>query len=110
MQYLLVLHMNPVRFQALSEDELNVEFRGHEALRKEITASCETAGTNALADSSISTRVCHSNDGLRPGRRTCEGFATAPPAPVNGCTRRVTTMRRYVIASIPRAGELRRRT
>jgi hypothetical protein len=57
MKYLLMIYMNPVAFEALSEDERNAVLAGHDAFQPPLRESGELVGFAALADPSQSTTV-----------------------------------------------------
>jgi hypothetical protein len=56
-KYLLMIYMNPALFEALSEEERNEIFAGHDALVAQIKESGELLGFAALADPSTSVSV-----------------------------------------------------
>ncbi|MFG6198424.1 YciI family protein [Nonomuraea sp. JJY05] len=62
MKYLLIMHMNPVLWQSLTEDEHNDVFQGHECFQKLISESGEMVETKALA-APDSTRTVRVRDG-----------------------------------------------
>jgi hypothetical protein len=57
MKYLLIMHMNPVVWQGLTEEERNAVMDGHGAFMKTIQESGEMINTQALADPSNSAVV-----------------------------------------------------
>ncbi|MFG6195659.1 YciI family protein [Nonomuraea sp. JJY05] len=57
MKYLLIMHMNPRIWDALTEEERNEVMGGHGAFMETIQKSGEMIGTVALADSSQSAVV-----------------------------------------------------
>lgn len=57
MKFLLIMHMNPQIFDALTEEERNEVMGGHGAFMDTIKESGEFLGTTALADPSSSTVV-----------------------------------------------------
>lgn len=50
MKYLLTLHLDPVGFAALTDEQRDTVFAGHEAFQKVITESGEYVETKAVAD------------------------------------------------------------
>jgi hypothetical protein len=56
-KYLLMIYFNPTTWEALSEDERQDVFRGHEEFMKIIKESGEMIRTEALADPSLSAVV-----------------------------------------------------
>jgi hypothetical protein len=56
-KYLLIIYMNPETFEALTADERDAVFAGHDALVKQLKESGELVGLAALADPSKSTTV-----------------------------------------------------
>lgn len=57
MKYLLLIQMNPAAFEALTEEERNAVFAGHDAVSAELRESGELLGFVALADPSSSVTV-----------------------------------------------------
>ncbi|KJK56550.1 YciI family protein [Saccharothrix sp. ST-888] len=57
MKYMLLIHMNPVVWDGLSEDEKNTVFSGHATFQQTIRDSGEMVMTQALADPSGSATV-----------------------------------------------------
>jgi hypothetical protein len=57
MRFLLIMHMNPAIWDALTEDERNAVMTGHGAFIETIKASGEMISTQALADPSRSAVV-----------------------------------------------------
>jgi hypothetical protein len=57
MKFLLIMHMNPQIWQALTEDERNEVMKGHGEFMETIRASSELLGTVALADPDASAVV-----------------------------------------------------
>lgn len=57
MKYLLLIYMNPAILDAMSEDERNEVFRGHDEFMRTITESGEMVSTEALADPAQSAVV-----------------------------------------------------
>lgn len=64
MKYLLMIYMNPSLFEALSEDERNAVFAGHEDFQKPLKESGELLGFAALSDPSNSITVRIRDDAL----------------------------------------------
>ncbi|HEX4702236.1 MAG TPA: YciI family protein [Pseudonocardiaceae bacterium] len=64
MKYLLLIHMNPHTWEAMSEDEHNEVFAGHNEFMKMITESGEFVSNVALADPTQSATV-RVRDGVR---------------------------------------------
>lgn len=64
MKFLLLMHMNPTVWDALTDDERNEVMTGHGAFMKTVTASGEMILTQALADPSQSA-VVRVRDGER---------------------------------------------
>ncbi|HEY3748415.1 MAG TPA: YciI family protein [Pseudonocardiaceae bacterium] len=62
MKFLLIMHMNPAVWNALTEEERAAVGDGHGAFMETITKSGEMITTQALADPSQST-VVHVRDG-----------------------------------------------
>jgi hypothetical protein len=56
-KYLLMIYLNPATIEALSEEDRNEIFGGHDALVAQIKESGEMLGYVALADPSTSTSV-----------------------------------------------------
>jgi hypothetical protein len=56
-KYLLLIYMNPTTFEALSEDERDAIFKGHDALVGSLRESGELVGLAALADASNTKTV-----------------------------------------------------
>ena len=50
MKYLLLIYLNPTTFEALSEDERQAIFKGHDAFQGPLRESGELVGFAALAD------------------------------------------------------------
>jgi hypothetical protein len=63
-KYLLLIHMNPHTWEAMSEDEHNEVFAGHNEFMKMITESGEFVSNVALADPTQSATV-RVRDGVR---------------------------------------------
>jgi hypothetical protein len=61
---MLLIYVNPATLEALSEDELNEVFRGHDEFQKMTRATGEFIGTQALADPS-NAAVVRVRDGAR---------------------------------------------
>ncbi len=57
MKFILIMHMNPQAWNALTEDERDAVMNGHGAFIEAIQASGEMLGTTALADPSSSAVV-----------------------------------------------------
>jgi len=57
MKYLLLIYMNPTLFEALSQEERDAVFSGHDELLKHIKETGEMVGFVALADPSQSKTV-----------------------------------------------------
>ncbi|KAA9159757.1 hypothetical protein FPZ12_019190 [Amycolatopsis acidicola] len=57
MKYLLIMHMNPKIWDALTEEERNAVMQGHEPFIAEIRESGEMISTEALGDPSTSAVV-----------------------------------------------------
>lgn len=57
MQFLLIMHMNPTVWEALTEDERTAVMNGHGSFIETIKASGEMISTQALADPSESAVV-----------------------------------------------------
>lgn len=57
MKYLLLIYMNPMTWESLSEEDRNAVFHGHDAFQKEIVEPGELIGSVALADPSNSRTV-----------------------------------------------------
>jgi hypothetical protein len=57
MKFLLIMHMNPQIWQALTEDERNEVMKGHGEFIEAIRESGEMLGTAALADPAASAVV-----------------------------------------------------
>jgi hypothetical protein len=57
MKYLLMIHMNPTLFEALSQEERDAVFGGHDDLIKLMKETGEMVGFAALADPSQSKTV-----------------------------------------------------
>jgi hypothetical protein len=57
MRFLLIMHMNPAIWDALTEDERNAVMTGHGTFIETIKASGEMISTQALADPSQSAVV-----------------------------------------------------
>ncbi len=57
MKFLLIMHMNPQIWQALTEDERNEVMKGHGEFMDAIRGSGEMLGTVALADPAASAVV-----------------------------------------------------
>jgi hypothetical protein len=57
MKYLLIINLNPETFAALSEEERNAVFGGHEEFMTQTKASGEFVGSVALADPSNTKTV-----------------------------------------------------
>ena len=64
MKFLLLMHMNPTAWEALTEDERNEVMTGHGAFIQTVTKSGEMILTQALADPSQSA-VVRVRDGER---------------------------------------------
>jgi hypothetical protein len=64
MKFLLLMHMNPTAWEALTEDERNEVMVGHGAFMDTVTKSGEMILTQALADPS-QTAVVRVRDGER---------------------------------------------
>ncbi|HJP77916.1 MAG TPA: YciI family protein [Pseudonocardiaceae bacterium] len=64
MKFLLLMHMNPTVWEALTEDERNEVMTGHGAFMETVTTSGEMILTQALADPSQSA-VVRVRDGER---------------------------------------------
>ena len=64
MKFLLLMHMNPTVWEALTEDERNEVMTGHGAFMDTVTKSGEMVLTQALADPSQSA-VVRVRDGER---------------------------------------------
>jgi hypothetical protein len=64
MKYLLIMHMNPVVWQGLTEEERHAVMDGHGEFMKTIQESGEMINTQALADPSNSV-VVRVRDGAR---------------------------------------------
>ncbi|WP_280425502.1 YciI family protein [Nocardia carnea] len=65
MKFMLIMHANPLIWDALTDDERNEVMSGHGAFMETIRESGELLGTAALADVSESVVV-----GVRNGART----------------------------------------
>ncbi|MFI5719021.1 YciI family protein [Nocardia sp. NPDC051750] len=65
MKFMLIMHANPLIWDALTDDERNEVMSGHGAFMETIRESGELLGTAALADVSESVVV-----GVRDGART----------------------------------------
>jgi hypothetical protein len=57
MKYLLMIHLNPSAFEALTEEQRNAVFAGHDALQADLRQTGELVGFAALADPSESATV-----------------------------------------------------
>jgi hypothetical protein len=57
MKYLLIMHVNPVVWESLTEDERQAVMDGHGGFMKTIQESGEMIGTQALADPSTTAVV-----------------------------------------------------
>jgi hypothetical protein len=57
MKFLLIMHVNPMIWEALTEEERNEVMNGHGAFMETIRASGELLGSTALADPSASAVV-----------------------------------------------------
>jgi hypothetical protein len=57
MKFMLIMHVNPMIWEALTEEERNEVMKGHGAFMETIRASGELLGTTALADPSASAVV-----------------------------------------------------
>ncbi|MEV4664655.1 YciI family protein [Micromonospora echinofusca] len=57
MKFLLIMHMNPQIWEALTEDERNEVMKGHEEFIETIRESGEMLGTTALAEPAESVVV-----------------------------------------------------
>lgn len=57
MKYLLIMNINPVVMEGLTEEQSNAIMNGHGAFMETIRESGEMIGTQALADPSTSTVV-----------------------------------------------------
>lgn len=57
MKFMLIMHVNPMIWEALTEEERNEVMNGHGAFMETIRASGEFLGTTALADPSASAVV-----------------------------------------------------
>jgi hypothetical protein len=57
MKYLLLIHMNPTAFEALSQEQRDAVMTGHEAFQQPLRESGELLGFVALADPTNSTVV-----------------------------------------------------
>jgi hypothetical protein len=57
MKFMLIMHVNPMIWEALTEEERNEVMTGHGAFMETIRASGELLGSTALADPSASAVV-----------------------------------------------------
>jgi hypothetical protein len=57
MKFMLIMHVNPMIWEALTEEERNEVMTGHGAFMETISASGELLGSTALADPSASAVV-----------------------------------------------------
>jgi hypothetical protein len=57
MKYLLLIYLNPTSFEALSDEERDAIFKGHDALQGPLRESGELVGFAALADPSNTKTV-----------------------------------------------------
>ncbi|GAA4070444.1 YciI family protein [Actinomadura miaoliensis] len=57
MKYLLMIHMNPAAFDALTEEQRNEIMNAHEPFQRALKESGEFVGTHALGDPSTSAVV-----------------------------------------------------
>ena len=57
MKFLLIMHMNPVVWEALTEDERQAVMNGHGGFMEAITESGELINTQALGDPATSSVV-----------------------------------------------------
>jgi hypothetical protein len=63
MRFLLIMHMNPVIWESLSEDQQNEVFQGHGDFMKLVSESGEMVETKAVADPSR-TKTVRVRDGV----------------------------------------------